>query len=212
MIRRCDWVTVFLGRIKKRVLYKCSKSKYPQWMGFSKINLRLRSVVFCLLIICAMSVGCESWRWKLIAPDSKKKKHTTQGAWEIKPTSVRITSSTEFTSTKKDGDILELHIQLRDELQDPIKGSGTFTFRLTCPKQPSKDHQWPDSESPAACKATSILTLSQNRAHYKSVESAYRFNLGLKLRPNIGDTFTITAIFTSHDGTRITTKRQITHE
>ena len=119
------------------------------------------------------------------------------GAWQIRPVNINIFNTTKFISV--DGNhILELHIELKDDMGDPVKGTGTFNFKLT-----SKTFEHPGLQWPQSPHETEILTLQDNIDHYETSDDCYVFKLSLQDKPKKGANYKISVSFLSTDGSRL---------
>ena len=107
---------------------------------------------------------------------------TTHVAWVPQPVQMRIYPTTRFILLNETGSrdakkvVLEARIEFLDEMQDPVKGAGTFSFELVdVPNLINRSldvrlYQWDHIE---------LLSLEHQQKYYDQISRGYMFRLDL---------------------------------
>lgn len=123
----------------------------------------------CTLILAAC--GCEP---EAINTSSGIVGAFTGRHWEPSPVSIRVYPSTRLIQESGQA-ILEARFELRDEMGDSLKSSGTFLIELFSVDESQGGvprrllYKW----------NTEVLSLDQQREHYDPITRGYLFNLGI---------------------------------
>jgi len=143
----------------------------------------MRYAIWILTLVCGGVLGCE-WKGGLGAWGTAVESRDVK-VWRPEPVRMRVYPSSRFI--ERDGQtMLEARVELRDEMDDPLKGVGRFQFELVAGGTPGRPAATAGSAAHPggpgrAAKLygwdVSVMTLAEQKEHYDSVTRAYLFRL-----------------------------------
>ncbi len=166
-----------------------------------------RVSVAWIALACVALTGC---RFKGDAdpfPSTTPNAGALEQGWTPQPLSVRVYPTTRFLR-EAGATLLDARVELRDEMNDPVKASGSYRFELFIVAGPG---------GLATGRAVyiwdrSIRSIEDQRLHYDGITSTYGFRLGVSDPRSAQQSTKLVVTFTPLKGPRLVAEAMLGSE